>query len=284
MKLVLQSATPMPSTVLDQLAILCQTAPDWQANNTAAFELGSAADAKLRATVRKIVNEHQIDHGWMKEIRPLTSFGLLVFDMDSTLINIECIDELAECVGRKAEVQALTDRAMQGEEMDYDQSLIARVSMLKGLPVSELERVYKERLKITHGARELISAASKSGLKTAIISGGFDYFSNRLKAELNLDFAIANTLDVSNEVLTGTISNAPVNAQKKAQTVMQHCKTLGISPSAAIVIGDGANDLQMMGIAGLAAGFRPKDIVAASVDVLIEHLDLSSLLHYMQMK
>ncbi|WP_050464489.1 phosphoserine phosphatase SerB [Herbaspirillum autotrophicum] len=282
MQLLIQSESPVTPQAVAQLSAVLQATPSSGTGDPClTFSLAAAPAPETRAAVRDICHQHQCDHGWISKRRVLASYGLLVFDMDSTLINIECIDELADCVGRKAEVAAITERAMRGEEMDYDQSMIARVQLLRGLAARDLKRVYDERLTITPGARQLVQQARRAGLKTAIISGGFDYFADRLRAELEIDVAISNRLSMEHGYVTGGMDNPPVNAQVKASTVKSLCAEWGVALSDTIVAGDGANDLQMMAIAGVSVGYRPKQIVAEKVDIQIAHLALDSVLGYL---
>ncbi len=282
MKLLVQSASQIERQTLTQLTAVLNTSSSVNMDgHQIEFSLPVAPNNETRASIRHICKQHQCDYGWIDNPRAFESYSLLVFDMDSTLINIECIDELADCVGRKAEVATITERAMRGEDMDYDSSLIARVQLLKGLAKDELKRIYDERVQVTPGAHRLVQEAQRSGLKTAIISGGFDDFANRLQVELNIDVAIANRLVTEDGILTGTIENQPINAERKASTVKSLCASWEIAPTDVIIVGDGANDLKMMEISGLSVGYRPKEVVARVADIVIDHLSLDSLLCYL---
>ena len=197
----------------------------------------------------------------------LSDFKLIAFDMDSTLINIECIDEIADLAGRKAEVAEITEAAMRGEIADYKDSLRRRVALLAGVPESALDRVYEERLRLNPGVETFVAACQAAGLKTLLISGGFTHFSERIRQRLKLDFARANTLGVANGKLTGTLFDRPwgdiVDGAEKRRVVLDVCDLMGISPQQAIAVGDGANDLPMMGAVGLSIAFHPKPAVAA---------------------
>ncbi|NJM33260.1 MAG: phosphoserine phosphatase SerB [Limnobacter sp.] len=209
-------------------------------------------------------------------------FKLLVMDMDSTLITIECIDEIADFVGKKAEVAAITEAAMRGEIKDFSDSLNRRVALLKGVPESALEAVFTERLALSPGARELLGFAQQAGWKTLLVSGGFTYFTERLQHQLGLHFTRANTLEIVNGQLTGRVTGPIVDAALKRDTVEQTCARLGCTPAQALVIGDGANDLEMMRIAGASVAFRAKPAVQAQTDFCINHGGLDTLVKWLQ--
>lgn len=196
----------------------------------------------------------------------LSDFRLVAFDMDSTLINIECIDEIADFAGRKAEVAALTEAAMRGEIADYKDSLRRRVALLAGVDEAMLDRVYNERLRLNPGVETFVAACQAAGLKTLLISGGFTHFSERIRHRLKLDFARANTLGVSHGKLTGTLFDRPwgdiVDGAEKKRVVLEVCELMGITTDQAIAVGDGANDLPMMQAAGLSIAYHPKPAVA----------------------
>ena len=210
----------------------------------------------------------------------LSSFGLLVFDMDSTLITIECVDEIADYAGRKNEVAAITEAAMRGEIADYDESLRRRVALLAGLPEQTLQRVYDERLRLTPGAETLIAAARRAGLKVLLVSGGFTFFTSRLQVRLGLDFVRANELGMAGGRLTGEVAGEIVNADVKRTTVEATCARLGLAASRAIVVGDGANDLKMMSVAGMSVAFRAKPVVRARTTHAINHVGLDGILNF----
>ncbi len=195
----------------------------------------------------------------------LAHFKLVAFDMDSTLINIECVDEIADIVGRKAEVAAITEAAMRGEITDYKDSLRRRVALLAGVPQEALQRVFDERLRLNPGVETFVRACQAAGLKTLLVSGGFTFFSERVRARLGLDFARANTLGLSSGKLTGTLQDRPwgdiVDGPEKKRVLLEVCELMGIGPEQAIAVGDGANDLPMMQAAGLSIAFHPKPAV-----------------------
>ena len=195
----------------------------------------------------------------------LASFKLVAFDMDSTLINIECVDEIAEVVGRRAEVAAITEAAMRGEITDYAESLRRRLALLRGVPLAALEEVYARHLHLNPGVETFVQACQAAGLKTLLVSGGFTFFSERIRARLKLDFARANMLEVAAGRLTGKLVPRPwgeiVDGPEKKRVLLEVAELMGIAPEQTIAVGDGANDLPMMAAAGLSIAFHPKPAV-----------------------
>ena len=195
----------------------------------------------------------------------LRDYRLVAFDMDSTLINIECVDEIAAAAGRKDEVAAITEAAMRGEISDYKDSLRRRVALLAGVPVEALEQVWAHQLRLNPGVEAFVAACQAAGLKTLLVSGGFTFFSERIRQRLKLDFARANTLGVANGRLTGTLFDRPwgdiVDGAEKKRVVLEVCELMGIDTAQAIAVGDGANDLPMMAAAGLSIAYHPKPAV-----------------------
>ena len=212
----------------------------------------------------------------------LSSFKLIAFDMDSTLINIECVDEIADAVGRKAEVAAITEAAMRGEIADYKESLRMRVALLKGVSVASMDEVYRERLRLNPGAAVLVAACKAAGLKVLLVSGGFTFFTDRVRDEQAIDFTRSNVLEIENGLLTGRMVNQPwgdiCDGDEKKKMLLQTCAQLGISAQQAIAMGDGANDLPMMGAAGLSVAYHAKPQVRAQAMVAINEGGLDRLL------
>jgi phosphoserine phosphatase len=212
----------------------------------------------------------------------LQDFKLIAFDMDSTLINIECVDEIADAAGRKAEVAAITEAAMRGEIADYKESLRQRVKLLKGVTVAHMEQVYNHRLQLNPGAAELVAACKQAGMKVLLVSGGFTYFTDRIRDRLGIDYARSNVLEIENGVLTGRMVDQPwgdiCDGAEKRTMLLEVCKQLGIAPAAAIAVGDGANDLPMMGIAGLSVAYHAKPAVREKAMVAINTGGLHRLL------
>ena len=232
----------------------------------------------LRPTIEVAAQAAQLDVTYMMGQRELNEFKLVAMDMDSTLITIECIDEIADMQGLKPQVAAITEAAMRGE-LDFAASLKQRVALLEGLDASALQRVYDERLKLSPGAETMLAAVQKAGLKTLLVSGGFTFFTERLKERLGLDYTHANELEIVDGKLTGKVIGGIVDAEEKQRTVERVCAELGIAPAQAIVMGDGANDLKMMGIAGLSVAFRAKPVVRSQADVALNFVGLDGLLN-----
>jgi phosphoserine phosphatase len=216
----------------------------------------------------------------------LADFKLIAFDMDSTLINIECIDEIADAVGKKAEVAAITEATMRGEIRDFRESLTRRVALLEGVPVASLQQVYDERLRLNPGAAELVAACKGAGLKVLLVSGGFTFFANRVKERLGIDFARSNLLDEANGLLTGRVVMQSwgdiCDGAEKRRTLLEVALLLGISPAETIAMGDGANDLPMMGEAGLSVAYHAKPKVRSEAMVAINEGGLDRLLEVLQ--
>lgn len=206
---------------------------------------------------------------------------LIVMDMDSTLINIECIDEIADFMNIKPQVAAITEAAMRGE-IDFETSLTQRVALLKDLPVELLDRVYNERLMLNPGAELMLKTVQQAGIKTALVSGGFTFFTDKLKKRLNLDFTQANVLTEANGYLTGEITGAICGAQAKADFLLARCDELGISPQQAIAMGDGANDLLMMAVAGLSVAYHAKPKVQEAANTILNFSGLDGVLGLLQ--
>jgi phosphoserine phosphatase len=209
--------------------------------------------------------EKRIDYGWVPEGRRFADLKLLAMDMDSTLITIECIDELGDMAGKKAEIAAITAQAMRGE-LDYPASLRQRVGALAGLEEKALLRVYEERLKLTPGAEILLEKCKQHGVKLLLVSGGFTFFTERLKARLGIDYTISNVLEIKNGRLTGKVLGDIVDADAKAAKFRAVAKELKAKKEQTVAIGDGANDLKMMAEAGLSIAFRAKPVVRAQAD------------------
>jgi phosphoserine phosphatase len=223
--------------------------------------------------------DHQFAPGlFTRGITPplrLSDFKLIAFDMDSTLINIECVDEIAAAAGRKAEVAAITEAAMRGEIADYKESLRQRVALLKGVPESALHAVYSQHLQLNPGVETFVQACQRAGLKTLLVSGGFTFFSDRVCARLQLDEVRANVLELADGMLTGRLVTQAwgdiVDGDEKRRTVLDACARLGVAPEHAIAVGDGANDLPMMAAVGLSIAYHPKPAVQERAMISITH-------------
>jgi phosphoserine phosphatase len=212
----------------------------------------------------------------------LADFRLIAFDMDSTLINIECVDEIADAAGRKAEVAAITEAAMRGEIADYKDSLRQRVALLEGVPLAALESVWRERLRLNPGAAALVRTCQAAGLKTLLVSGGFTFFTDRIRDQLKLDFTRSNVLEVADGALTGRLVDQPwgdiCDGAEKRRMLLDTCERIGCTPQQAIAMGDGANDLPMMGEAGLSVAYHAKPRVREQAMVSIDDGGLDRLL------
>lgn len=212
----------------------------------------------------------------------LSDFKLIAFDMDSTLINIECVDEIADAAGRKAEVAAITEAAMRGEITDYKDSLRRRVALLKGVTVAHMEEVLNHRLQLNPGAENLVKACQAAGMKVLLVSGGFTFFTDHVKGILNINWTRSNVLEVVNGELTGRMVDQDwgdiCDGEEKRKMLLQTCKKMDITPSQAIAMGDGANDLPMMGVAGLSVAYHAKPKVREQAMVAIEQGGLDRLL------
>lgn len=228
--------------------------------------------------IAELCSARALDYADVPVERTLADFRLLVMDMDSTLITIETIDELADMVGLKAEVAAITAQAMRGE-LEYDQSLERRVALLKGLEESALQRVYDERLKLTPGAEALLRRTQALGIRTLLVSGGFTYMTDRLKTRLKLDHCHSNILEVSDGKLTGKVLGAIVNAHGKREALIRVRDDLGIASDRIIGIGDGANDLKFMAESGVSVAYHAKPVVREKATHAINYVHLDGVLH-----
>ena len=212
----------------------------------------------------------------------LSDFKLIAFDMDSTLINIECVDEIADAAGRRAEVAAITEAAMRGEIADYKESLRQRVRLLAGVTAGHMQQVLDHRLQLNPGAAALVRACQAAGLKTLLVSGGFTFFTDHVRERLHIDWTRSNVLEVANGLLTGRMVDQPwgdiCDGEEKRKTLLQTCAEMGIDPAQAIAMGDGANDLPMMGAAGLSVAYHAKPAVRAQAMVAINEGGLDRLL------
>ena len=204
---------------------------------------------------------------------------LLIADMDSTIINVECIDELADIAGVKARVSEITERAMRGE-LDFEAALRERVAMLKGLPLVDLQRAYDERVQLNPGARTLVRTMTVHGAKAFLVSGGFSFFTRRVAEAAGFDANRANTLIEAGDVLAGTVGEPILGREAKLAALQEEAANLGVPLSATLAVGDGANDLAMIEAAGLGVAYRAKPIVAAQAHAKVDHTDLTSLLYF----
>jgi phosphoserine phosphatase len=230
------------------------------------------------SNVQTFCAEQKIDCALVPDAQRLSHFGLCVMDMDSTLINIECIDEIADMMGIKPQVSAITEKSMRGE-LDFASSLKERVSLLKGLDKMALRRVIDERLQLNPGAVEWIAACKANNIKTMVVSGGFTLFANHVKDLLGLDYAVANTFEIVDGKLTGNILGNIVDANCKAQELADVRDKLGLKIDQTIAIGDGANDLKMMQVAAVGVAYHAKPIVQQQATYALNYSGLDGVIN-----
>ena len=272
MHLVIQGAE-IETRDLKELARLSGAAAIDRLADTA-FRLRGAQPA---AGIAELCAGAKLDHGFVPEGRRLSDFRLLVMDMDSTLITMETIDELADMVGIKAEVAAITAQAMRGE-IEYDESLRQRLALLQGLDESALQRVYAERLQFSPGAERLLAQARRAGIKTLLVSGGFTYITDRLKARVKLDYTHSNTLEIADGKLTGAVIGRIVNANAKRDALQRVAAELGASRAQVAGVGDGANDLKFLAACGVSIAWRAKPVVRDKTTYALNHSGLDAML------
>lgn len=249
-------------------------APDRREAALAAWR-GAAMD---RPSVDRLADAQQVDAALVAQGARLADYRLAAFDMDSTLITIECVDEIADYVGRKAEVAAITEAAMRGEIADYDESLRQRVALLEGLEESTLQRVWDERVALTPGVERLFAGLKASGLKILLVSGGFTFFTGRVAALVGFHEHHSNTLLEADGQLTGHVADPILGRNAKLATLKRLAAEAGIGLDATLAVGDGANDLDMIQAAGLGVAYHAKPVVAAAARARVEHGDLRALL------
>ncbi len=255
-----------------------------KAANASAIEQISASAFRLKnarpaADIAALCETSRLDFAFIPEERRLADFKLLVMDMDSTLITIETIDELADLMDLKPQVARITEQAMRGE-IEYNESLQRRVALLKGLDESALRRVYDERLKLSPGAEILLAAAKKHGIKTLLVSGGFTHVTELLKPRLGLDYTYSNMLGVANGKLTGEVIGRIVNADAKRDELLRVSTSLGIQRDQIIGMGDGANDLKFMAECGVSVAYHAKPIVRGQTTHALNYVGLDGAVNF----
>ena len=254
-----------------ELARLCG-ATSCDAVADSAFRLRGASDEQA---VKAWCERHGLDWAWVPDGRRFAGLKLLAMDMDSTLIRIECIDELGAIAGRGAEIAAITASAMRGE-IDYPESLRRRVALLAGLEAAALQRVFDERLRLSPGAETLIARCKRDGVKLLLVSGGFSFFADRLKERLGFDFTVSNDLEIARGRLTGKLSGSLVDGVGKKTKFLETLEELNSPREKSVAIGDGANDLPMMMEAGYSVAYRAKPAVQAKADCAINRCGLDA--------
>jgi phosphoserine phosphatase len=242
--------------------------------NDSVLRLPVRADFQLTELVQTQLLRQQIDFAIVPD-QSFADLGLIISDMDSTLITIECVDEIAAGVGLQSQVAAITERSMRGE-IDFEQSLRARVALLKGLPLTELQHVYENVLKLSPGAEWLLQQCHEYGVKFMLVSGGFTYFTERLQQQYGLDYTFANQLVVKNDALTGELTGRIIDAQTKADLLIEYRNKLGLDKLQVVAMGDGANDIPMLQEAGFGVAYhaKPKTQAATSISVRFGGLDV----------
>ncbi len=277
MKLLVQSSYNFQSHLAEISEILGQVvaSPYKLINDNAViYDIST----ELSGDLKNQLHLKHIDFAMLDNYRALNEFSLCVMDMDSTLISIECIDEIADMCGKKEDVALITKSAMMGE-IDFSQSLIKRVSLLEGLGEEMLFKVIEERLKFNEGTQAWIEACRKNNVTTVLVSGGFDYFADYVKNKLGIDVAISNQLEIKDKKLTGKVLGDIVNDEVKAQTVRDFQAKLNIDRSKTIVIGDGANDLKMLAEAQYSIAYHAKPVVQEKARFKFNHSDFKGVLN-----
>ncbi len=277
MNLIIQADQPIAATHLDHLAGLSQSKLRVQIS-AQAWRLPGA---QPHHDITPYCMANRLDCAFVPHERKLTDFGLLVMDMDSTLIAIECIDEIADMQGLKPRVAAITEAAMRGE-IDFAESLRRRVVLLEGLDEHALQRVYDERVKLNPGAELMLTRLKEHNIRALLVSGGFRFFTDRLKASLGLDYAHANKLEIANGKLTGKVVGNVFDAQGKADWLVKIREELGLRPEQVIAMGDGANDLKMMAQAGISIAYHAKPVVRVQASYALNFAGLDGLLNLLE--
>ncbi|MCW5624513.1 MAG: phosphoserine phosphatase SerB [Burkholderiales bacterium] len=233
--------------------------------------------ARTDPAVEALCARDGVDCGYVPADRRLADFGLMAMDMDSTLITIECIDEIGDAVGVKAEIAAITERSMRGE-IDFVSSLRERVALLQGVPESAIASIYEQRLQLQPGAERMLKGLRAAGVRTMLVSGGFTYFTERLRSRLGFDYAFANELEIADGRLTGRLVGPILDGPAKARLLSETRDALGLGPDQTIAIGDGANDRYMLATAGVGIAFRAKPILRETATYCFDHVGLDGLL------
>lgn len=279
--LVIQSPA-LSTDLIEQAAAIAEASGVRRVGTTAARLLAVNDSAEIRAEILAWGDRSLVDTAYVVAGSRLSDCKVLAMDMDSTLINIECIDEIAAFGGVKEQVASITEAAMRGEIKDFSESLIRRVAFLKGLSAEVLQSVYEQKLRFNPGAEQLVATAKQAGLKVLLVSGGFTFFTEKLKARIGLDAAHANVLGSENGLLTGQVVGRILDAQGKADTLRAFADACGATPEQIIAIGDGANDLKMLGLAGYSVAYRAKPVVRAQAKFALNVTGLDGVLNWFE--
>ena len=279
--LVIQSPA-LSTDLIEQAAAITEASGVRRVGTTAARLLAVNDSAEIRAEILAWGERSLVDTAYVVAGSRLSDCKVLAMDMDSTLINIECIDEIAAFGGVKEQVASITEAAMRGEIKDFSESLIRRVAFLKGLSAEVLQSVYEQKLRFNPGAEQLVATAKQAGLKVLLVSGGFTFFTEKLKARIGLDAAHANVLGTENGLLTGQVVGRILDAQGKADTLRAFAQDCGATADQIIAIGDGANDLKMLGLAGYSVAYRAKPVVRAQAKFALNVAGLDGVLNWFE--
>jgi phosphoserine phosphatase len=279
--LVIQSPA-LSTDLIEQAAAIAEASGVRRVGTTAARLLAVNDSAEIRAEILAWGERSLVDTAYVVAGSRLSDCKVLAMDMDSTLINIECIDEIAAFGGVKAQVASITEAAMRGEIKDFSESLTRRVAFLKGLSAEVLQSVYEQKLRFNPGAEQLVATAKQAGLKVLLVSGGFTFFTEKLKARIGLDAAHANVLGTENGLLTGQVVGRILDAQGKADTLRAFAQDCGATADQIIAIGDGANDLRMLGLAGYSVAYRAKPVVRAQAKFALNVAGLDGVLNWFE--
>jgi phosphoserine phosphatase len=280
--LVLQGSQ-LSAEALDTFKVVC-TPERITLGQDAARCVAVLEDAETRRAVAGLAAYWKLDFAFVEPRWRLADFRVLALDMDSTLINIESLDEVAACAGKGDEVAAITEAAMRGEITDYKDSLRRRVAMLAGVDAALLRHVYEHKLRLNDGAAELVRACQRAGLKTLLVTGGFTFFTSRIRERLGFDYARSNELEIVDGRLSGKVTGADggeiIDADGKAQALRDVCAELGCPTRQAIAIGDGANDLKMLKLAGVSVAYRAKPVVQQQATYALNYARLDGVLNW----